>query len=473
MTANATTQREETRTLRRRTDPDLGARLALSAATTRGAHVPTESVPAWLAGHAREGRFDVEPIAFSQLEGWSFQPGTGNLTHHTGRFFSIEAMHVTATDGAAAADPAQWYQPVIHQPETGILGILGREFDGVLHFLMQAKMEPGNPNLFQLSPTVQATRSNYTRAHRGAPVPYLEHFIDAGRPGGGHVIADVLQSEHGAWFYRKSNRNIVVETSAEIPAAEGFCWLTLGQIHQLLHQDQVVNMDTRTVLACLPLGRPRAHALHTDTELRSWLTAGRSQRPLHARLAPLAAASGWTRGRTAIGHGTGRWFQVVAVSVHAGNREITHWTQPLIEPCGEGVTAFLHHTISGVPHLLARASAEPGLPYGIELGPTVQCTPANHSHLPADRRPPYLAAVLGARPDRIRYQAVHSEEGGRFRNARTRCLIVDTGASATAPEVPPDYRWVTPAQLTALAQHPHYVNVQARTLLACVHAARL
>ena len=32
---------------------------------------------------------------------------------------------------------------------------------------MQAKVEPGNINSIQLSPTLQATRSNYTKAHGG------------------------------------------------------------------------------------------------------------------------------------------------------------------------------------------------------------------------------------------------------------------------------------------------------------------
>ena len=47
----------------------------------------------------------------------------------------------------------------------------------MLHCLMQAKMEPGNVNPLQLSPTVQATRSNYTQVHRGTGTRYLEYFV--------------------------------------------------------------------------------------------------------------------------------------------------------------------------------------------------------------------------------------------------------------------------------------------------------
>ncbi|MGO4418595.1 NDP-hexose 2,3-dehydratase family protein, partial [Streptomyces sp. MCAF7] len=67
---------------------------------------------------------------------------------------------------------------------------------------------------------------------------------------------------------------------------------------------------------------------------------------------------------------------------------------------------------------------------------------------------------------------VHSEEGGRFLNADSRTLVVEVdGDSGGAPlDPPPGYRWATPAQLRSLVRHGHYVNVQARTLLACLGA---
>jgi NDP-hexose 2,3-dehydratase len=131
----------------------------------------------------------------------------------------------------------------------------------VLHVLMQAKMEPGNPNLMQLSPTVQAARSNYTGAPRGGPVRYLEHFIgsDCGR-----VLVDALQSDHGSWYPGPNNRELVVETEARLHAGEGFCWLPLGQVGQLLRTDNVVNMyvdapDREVGGWSQPLLEPRGH----------------------------------------------------------------------------------------------------------------------------------------------------------------------------------------------------------------------
>src|SRR5690606_3061748 len=113
---------------------------------------------------------------------------------------------------------------------------------------------------------------------------YVEYFTEPGR---GRVLVDVLQSEQGAWFHHKRNRNIVLEVTDDVPVHRDFCWLTLGQIHRLLHRPNVVNMDTRTVLGCLSGVAPEPVGVHTMTEILSWFTGHRSRQRLSARLVPL------------------------------------------------------------------------------------------------------------------------------------------------------------------------------------------
>lgn len=96
----------------------------------------------------------------------------------------------------------------------------------------------------------------------------------------------------------------------------------------------------------------------------------------------------------------------------------------------------------------------------------MQCAPSNYAPLPTEERPPFLDALLNASPERVRYSTVHSEEGGRFLDAESRYLVVETDEATTPTEPPPGYHWVTPGQLNWLAGHSRYVNVQARTLLA-------
>ncbi|MFJ6294392.1 NDP-hexose 2,3-dehydratase family protein [Streptomyces griseoviridis] len=448
-----------------RADTDSPARFRRSArAAGSGAGMATAEFAGWLAERAAAHPFRVRPIAFDDLEGWSFDRATGNLAHRSGRFFTVRGLRVRTGEGAATRE---WQQPIIDQPEVGILGILAKEFDGVLHFLMQAKMEPGNPGLVQLSPTVQATRSNFTQAHGGAAVKYLTYFTGGRRS---RVLADVLQSEHGSWFLRKANRNVIVETTEDVPPDPDFCWLTLGQLGELLLRDNVVNMDARTVLACAPHLRADPEALTSDTELLSWVTTEKARLQVRAEPVPLARTEGWVRTASDIHRPDGRFFRVVAVRAEAANREVPGWTQPLFEPVGTGVTAFLAGRFDGVPHLLAHARTEGGFLETAELGPTVQCVPDNYRGDAEHPAPRFLDAVLGADPADLRYAALHAEEGGRFRNAVSRHLIVRVDAVAAGLATPPaGYRWVTPGQLNWLARHSRYVNVQARSLLAALN----
>jgi dTDP-4-dehydro-6-deoxy-alpha-D-glucopyranose 2,3-dehydratase len=445
--------------LRPRSGAGFADRLARSAAAAEGVGIATSEVPDWLAARKRACPARVRRISFAELDGWSFAADTGDLRHRSGRFFSVEGLHV-------ARPNAEWQQPIIVQPEIGILGILAKEFDGTLHFLMQAKMEPGNPNLVQLSPTVQATRSNYTKAHGGGKVKYLEYFLhrDPDR-----VLTDVLQSEHGAWFYHKRNRNMIVEVDGDVPVDDDFRWLTLGQLGTLLHRDNVVNMDARTVLASAPMIHPEQKALSSDADLLSWFTGERARHDVHVRRMPLRQVAGWLRDAFSVHRADRRFFRVVAVAVEGADREVSSWTQPLFEPVGPGVVGFAYRTFDGVPHVLVHARVEGGFLDTAELGPTVQYVPANYAHLPTAHRPPFLDLMRDPAPARIRYSAVHSEEGGRFLNAESRYLIVETDESTTPTEAPPGYHWITPGQLSWLAGPSRYVNVQARTLLAVLN----
>ncbi|MBT2210151.1 MULTISPECIES: NDP-hexose 2,3-dehydratase family protein [Actinomadura] len=446
----------------------------------------------WFAERRKGDVSRVERVPLDALDRWGTDPATGDIRHDSGRFFTVTGL---AAEVAGAAVPA-WTQPILLQPEIGILGILAKEIDGVLHFLMQAKNEPGNPGGVEISPTVQATRSNYTRVHQGAPVPYLDFFRDTRRH---HVVADVLQSEQGAWFFQKRNRNIIVETTDEVEPLEGFVWLTLGQLHALLAGDTVVNMDARTVLSCLPfsgVGLSSSYpspspsralgdeefrqsvlrscseefaGLHDIGDILSWITGTRSGHEVGARRVPLREAELWHRDEEAIRHESGLFFRVIGVEVESGHREVARWSQPLVEPIGVGVNAFVVKRVDGVLHALVHAGVQPGYLDVLELGPTVRCTPGNYAWLPEAARPPFLDEVLAAPPERIRFSSVLSEEGGRFYGARNRYLIVEADADH-APDPGPDYRWLTLHQLVGLLRHSHYVNVEARSLVACLHS---
>jgi len=425
----------------------------------------------WLAREQASQSLTVEQIPFSQLDQWGFDGDPLRLAHRSGRFFAIEGLRVQTDAGPISC----WDQPIIHQPEIGILGILTSVFDHVRHYLMQAKVEPGNINGTQLAPTVQATYSNYTRVHRGAPTLFLEYFAEPGR---GRVLIDQLQAEQGSRFLRKRNRNMIVELQAELAQTmlprEHFCWMTLGQIKHLLRQNNTVNMDARSVLACIPTrygqelsarASQRGSSRHSTDEIIHWLTDLRCRHHLRLEPRPLDQLEQWEIDGQAIRHQSGNIFAVIAVAVDSHTREVQHWTQPLLDHPGYGLNGFLLQRIDGVVHLLMRACIYPGNREIFELGSTVSRSNADLYFGRADA-PLFLDRFRDPSPEQIRYLAVQSEEGGRFYHYQNRYMIL---------EVPPDlqidpspmHRWMSLTQIQDFVRHG-YVNIEGRNLLACL-----
>jgi oxidase EvaA len=422
----------------------------------------------WFGERLHANDYDVEQIPIDELAGWHTDAASGDIVHDSGKFFAVRGLEV-ATDHRVTGT---WTQPIIVQPEIGILGLVVKVVDGAVHCLMQAKMEPGNINTMQLSPTTQATRSNYMRVHNGKRVPYLEHFL---APRHGRIVFDALQSEHGSWFLRKRNRNMIVEVAADVPMREDFCWLRLEQIAELLREPNLVNMDARTVLSGIPFFYPEREddgcGLHPFAHLLSWFTEIKSRFELTRRLVPLRATAGWRRHDGVITHAEGRYFSVIGISVRASNREVGSWSQPMFRPIGRGLIAFLGRHIDGVFHVLVQARTEAGTHDVVEMGPTVSCIPESYTGLPVHQRPRYLDAVDWDLPGQSHlFDVVHSEEGGRFFHAENRYVLTDVGGDFPL-DVPDDYCWMTPEQLTRFVRFGNLVNVAARCLLSCLVGA--
>lgn len=427
---------------------------------------------------------EVRRIPLGEVRGWVDDREAGVIRHHSGRFFSIVGI---AVDGGPAR--WSWHQPIIDQPDIGVLGALVRDRDGTPEILVQAKVEPGNVNGLQAAPTVQATSSNYSGVHGGRAVPYLELFLSASALGGsptGRARVDREQSEQGSWFDCKSNRNMVVSAPAELAECLGFTWMELPEVRRLLAVDDLVGMDMRTVLCCLESSLPAGPAQDVDSfagalersrhtlesALGSLADAERALRRARAaaRLLvlrrPLTALTGWRRDGERITHDSGAFFDIIGVSVRAHGREVDAWDQPMLAAAGTGLVALLVCRVDGVLHLLMRFAVEPGLMETVELGPTVQATPENYVHLPAANRPAYLDAVLAADPASVRFDTVLSDEGGRLYHARSRHLVVEVDHH----EPPPGHRWLTLGQVGAFVLRGHAVNMEGRSVLACLHS---
>lgn len=463
-----------------------------SALTEDNRFQSTKSFLEWFQHKKKVNHFSVRQIPFSSLQQWYFEKNTQNIMHASGRFFTIEGARIQTNFGATH----HWEQPIINQPEIGILGIITRKFDGIPYFLMQAKMEPGNVNILQLSPTVQATKSNFTQVHGGRLPTYLEYFLDRSKA---RFLVDQLQTEQGSRFLQKRNRNMIVEVDDDIDVLDDFCWLTLGQIKMLLREDNFVNMDARTVLACIPMpgryipsGQPAENILHefnahqwaefsqsifdslichdekaynTLADIISWFTELKTKYHISIERIPLRDVQQWKRTDMEICHESRPLFSVIAVSVEAGTREVFSWTQPLLKEQQQGLLGFITKKIKGILHVAMQAKVEPGNIDIIELAPTVSCSAVefkrqNNHHIP------FLDCFMHADAEHIRYNAIQSEEGGRFYHFLNRNMVLELNEH-DQPVLPENYIWMTFGQVFELLKHG-YMNIDARTLLACI-----
>ena len=440
----------------------------------------TEEILSWIDKRNREVEVSVKPIPFKELKGWGFDSATGNLRHDSGKFFSIVGIDVYKNQDRIE----KWQQPIINQPEVGYLGIICKEFNGVLYFLLQAKIEPGNVNCVQLSPTLQATRSNYTCVHGGKRPAYLDYFKNV-KPH--QIIIDQLQREQGARFLRKRNRNIIIKVDDDIEVGEDFRWLTLGQIKSLMSHDNTVNMDTRTVLSglgfsveekaigdyqlstvgqllmaseCCLAGEDTIEGiLHKISELKS-------RYELIVDKMPLKYISDWIVTKNEIVRPDSLYFKVLGVDVTIANREVARWCQPIVQPMQEGLCVLFLQMRNGVLHFLLQAKVECGNFDVVEFAPTIQCLTGDFRT--SSRIPMYVQEfVEGSIKGRILIDTKQSEEGGRFYHEQNRnAVFMLDDKEHLNPHA--NFLWLTLGQIKEFLRYNNYLNIQVRSLISAL-----
>ena len=203
----------------------------------------------WFNKKREESDMVVEEIGVKDLQKWNIQEETGNLFHDSKGFFEIIGVKVSNTFDREVGKEG-WTQPMIAKNPGGILGILMKKINGIPHYLLQAKAEPGNIGKLQLSPTLQATTSNLLKAHGGKRPLFAEHFNESNNL---KIIYAKWQSEDGGRFHLKSNYNMIVEIEENkvLDIPDYFIWITLYQIKQLLKIENFIGPHVRGIISYL------------------------------------------------------------------------------------------------------------------------------------------------------------------------------------------------------------------------------
>ncbi len=438
----------------------------------------TDDIIEWITSLNRSTHVKIAPTQIDSDSFWFYDDYNGEILNTKRSFFSIKGIRYFSNSDLIKE------QPIINQPEIGYLGILCKEIKGILYFLMQAKIEPGNANCVQISPTIQATKSNFTRAHGGKLPAYFNLFENRSDF---FVLYDQIQSEQGERFYKKRNRNIILITEDNVDVLPNFRWMTLGQIKRLMKIDNLVNMDTRTVLSGIPFSIPKMNETKLNSiarffedkslyrsiffgneekvlKLISKINDFRMFKNIDCRFVPLNQLLDWKVDNTGITCKKGFDFSVGFFDIEIAGREVRKWTQPLFIASGSATFVLVTRVRNGTREFLVKIEPEIGCFDVAEVGPTIHW---ESSRLIGEDNSidAFIRNNLDSLPKLV--DVILSEEGGRFFHEQNRNIILEINSDL--PEISSDYIWVDYSCLNRLIQSNNYVNIQLRNLLSLLN----
>ena len=136
-----------------------------------------EEVKTWFVNRRLNSRLKVNYIPVKSLSDWYVNEKTGDIAHTSGDFFTVKGLRVTVSSREREIG---WDQPILEQVgfDGGILGIIRQRFNGIPHYLCEAKEEPGNYGKVQISPSLQATFANLNQAHGGRKPNFADIFLN-------------------------------------------------------------------------------------------------------------------------------------------------------------------------------------------------------------------------------------------------------------------------------------------------------
>ena len=434
----------------------------------------------WLTERRLSNHLECKEILFAESGEWSFENGA--LVHQTGGFFSIEGVKARwALDGDTTL-----YQPVINQPEIGILGFLVKETEEGPKWLLQAKNEPGNVFHTQIGPSVQATYSNYMRLHGGAATHYLDYFTSPDS----QFAVDCLQSEQGTRFLGKFNRNVVCYVEGdEKEVNEFYRWVPCRELQRALLEDYIINTDSRSVLVSAPWSlfltetgkretendKQYAFSLALSASYQAEARAGlqtqvvyyleslRDKAALELELVGLDQLPGWARSNSVL-ETTDRAgaLEVRQFVINAPEREKTRWDQPLVKSLDRDLVCLLCQQRGDELRFLLRPAYEIGLTGGVELGPSYKAESGRYF-------PSWLSDLIACSSVHSIAEVEQSDEGGRFMVSKCQYRIVQLGADIDVPK-DTDNWWFTASELEVLCRSGKLLTNEARSVISMLLA---
>lgn len=249
---------------------------------------------------------------------------------------------------------------------------------------------------------------------------------------------------------------------------------------ELMRYDNLVNMDTRTVLSCIPyvllgtdgdtpfknklyfhktaisLDRQTIVSIYHQINHYKMFEKGKTEK------VPLFSLKNWDMENGEFYCRNGSSFKIIFCDIIIEGREVSRWRQPLFAATGIATFGLLCCDDNGILKFLVKIKPEVGCFDGVEIGPTIQTESGSAEEQDCVRR--LFWEKLG-RGERVLADVILLEEGGRFYQEQNRNVIMLI-EKEELPATIPGYVWSDYGTLNILTQINNCLNIQLRNLLS-------
>ena len=317
-------------------------------------------------------------------------------------------------------------------------------------------MEPGNSSGIQLSPTIQATKSNYLRKHGGKRTNYLNFFTQKNKKN--RVISNYRLSEQGTRYLNKSNRNILIDLKKQkIKKLNNFIWVNKKNLNYLLNKKNLLNMDTISVISCSIKKNKFDEPSNEFSNLVRAIQNVKINTKIFKKIISFRELKSWKILKNKIFDTNKNFFSILFLKIKSNSREVKQWSQPIISDHYISLNGFLIKQINNTNHYLLNAVQEPGQTY-----PKFTSTISIKNYRSSTKTVKIKFFKFFNRKKVIKF--INSDEGGRFYKNESHNLIsfVTKKDKITLPK---NFKWASHNQVIELIKK-NLMTIEARNLFA-------
>jgi len=400
-------------------------------------------------------------IDVKKLKKWNF---TDRAIHHESkRFFSFKYYKVLSKiDNISKL----FYSPFIVQKEVGILGILIKKFKNEYKYLLQAKFEPGNINKIQISPTLQATKSNYNKVHKGKETHFVNFFLNAISKK--NYIFKKKLPEQGTRYINKYNQNIIIETkNNNLRVPKNFLWVTKKEIKELLKKNNLLNMDTLSVLSCIIKKELNLFSYNNNKEIINKISVFDKQNNQKINLTNLANLKSWKYHDKKIINLNKEFFSIIGIKTITNSREIKSWDQPIIREYHNGIVGFIVKKIHNSLHYYMQIVKEPGYKKPLLTG-TICVKDFGIKNYKDNF---FINILKKKKKSKILFNKTLSEEGGRFFHKQNQNIVIEIKNEINIVQKK-NFMWLSHNQMVDLIRKGT-ISIEARNLFLSFNVEKI